>query len=128
MPAERFISKEELIRILTQHYYLKERTYFDIVIDLKVKNTETGKVPDMTINLERSIMGDKVSVQLPEDEIKGILKTYAQNHNESLYSYLYVGGVRRAGVHIDEDTPFFTGVMLYVKPITKKQDRCLQKK
>ena len=125
---EKFINSERFIQLLTEHFYLKEKTYFNIAIEMKIKETEHGETPDMTIYLERTILGDKVRTPLTEDEVKKVLASYAETPKESLSSYLYVGGIHHTGYFVEEDEAYFTGVMIYTKEKELKDEKCLQKK
>ena len=128
MATEKYISKEDCFQIITEYIYLKERTYFEVVPELRIKETAYGETPDMTLYLERSINGEKVRTILTDEDVKTILSTYVESPTEELESFLYNGGIHYMGYFNDQDTAYFSGVFLYIKQKEKKKPRYLHKK
>lgn len=69
----------------------------------------------MKLYLETIVDGERIRRLLTEDYIKEVLTAYVDTPKETLNSFQYVGGIHHVGLYVDEDTPFFEGVMIYLK-------------
>lgn len=53
-------------------------------------------------------------VYLHDNNINTALNKYADSLGYALKGYKFMGGVRRMGMFVDEDTPYFDGIELYM--------------
>ena len=84
------ISKEEFLKIVSDHC----SRVFD-------NGTENYNKPDELIPIY-------------DHDIDMALSEYANNMGYTLMDYRYIGGVRRMGMMVSEDTPYFEGIGLEV--------------
>ena len=121
-PTKRYISNEEFYEIIKNYFYLKDGIIYEVVPDVRIKETAFGETPDMTVYLEGTNNGEKVRFPLSEDEIKTILSNHVESPKEALDSYLYHGGIHYFYSATKKDYADFTGVFLYIrqKPLKER--------
>ena len=118
----RQINEDLFFRLLNQYYSIKMRDDIELVKELTVKYDSLGPYPDLGIYYESYIAGDKIRVKLSYEDIFEALDVYAQNQGLELVDFKYDGGVRKMGLQLDKDIPYFTGVCLRMreKSLVKK--------
>ena len=57
---------------------------------------------------------------LTEGDLKNVFQDYAEKADYDLVNFKYIGGIRKVGYFVDEDTPHFDGIELSVKPREKQ--------
>lgn len=58
-------------------------------------------------------------VNLTDGDIQKYLTIYASDLGYTLDNYKYIGGIHKTGYFVDEDTPHFDGIRLYLKEKAK---------
>lgn len=117
------INDKKFMHILNMYYSIKERRDIKLRLELGVKYDDIGMSPTIEIFYDNYIQGELVSVPVSEEEINEALRTYAKNLGYELDSFKYVGGVRRMGQLVSEDTPIFAGVILKFKNKVKTRKK-----
>lgn len=56
---------------------------------------------------------------LTEGDLRNVFQDYAEKADYDLVDFKYIGGIRKVGYFVDEDTPHFDGIELNVKPREK---------
>ena len=102
--VELLLNPDELKLILEK--YLKEQIGANVSIEQRLGVKYESFY--MTPTLEFIYNG----IALVDEEVNAALEEYAKSIGYKLDSFYYVGGVRRMGQFIDEDTPYFDGVKL----------------
>ena len=116
------LSKMDVLNIITSYY-------------------GEGKEYDVSTRMDLYLDGDKINIvfyivekydsvtneiRLTEGDLENVFKDYLSNTNYDFVDFKYVGGIRRVGYFVDEDTPYFEGIELSVKQKENvlKKDRC----
>ena len=126
-------SENEVIDILSNYYSKKLNKEITVKYDLGIKYEtvgngvyeETVAIPDINFYFEDTIehknVVAKITSYLSLETIEEILKDYAESLNYEYDSFQYLGGIRHAGYFVDEDTPHFDGMQIYVKEKSMKK-------
>ncbi len=114
------LSKDEVLDLITS-YYGEDKEY-DVTtrMDLSLEKDQ--------INIKFSIVenfdGITNIIRLTEGDLENVFKDYLSNTNYDFVDFKYVGGIRRVGYFVDENTPYFEGIEIRVKP----KEKVLKKK
>ncbi len=91
--------------------------------DEKVKAKKNLRIVNGELSLDffkvHEFIGKKdikiIETRLSEDDLRYIFEYYLKDTNYNLVDYKYIDGIRRVGYFVDEDTPHFDGIKLYIK-------------
>ena len=94
----------------------------DVIVqkELDIKYVNGLMSPNIRFYFDRYICGDKITVYLNNKDISRVLGNYASKQGCTLSGYKYIGGVRKVGYFVNENQPFFEGVVLEMKKVKKK--------
>lgn len=104
------ISKEEFLKIISDHCSRVFDTEVKVKAELGIRYLAVSMAPELKLHCE--VMGELVPIY--DHDIDMALSEYANNMGYTLMDYRYIGGVRRMGMMVSEDTPYFEGIGLEV--------------
>ena len=99
--------------------------------DEKVKAKKNLRIVNGDLSLDffkvQEFIGKKdikiIETRLSEDDLRYIFEYYLKDSNYNLVDYKYIGGIRKVGYFVDEDTPYFEGIKLYIKGREKTKQK-----
>ncbi len=102
------ISKEEFLDIMSN--YISNIANRNLAVEMEL-GVEYGAI-SMSPLIKLYVKEINRVIYLHENNINTALNEYADNLGYTLYDYKFIGGVRRMGIFVDEDTPYFDGIDL----------------
>lgn len=109
------LSKDEVLDLITSYYGEDKEYEVYTIIDLSINNNE----PNIDFYLVEDCDGITNEVKLTDGDLENVFKDYLSNTTYEFIDFKYKGGIRRVGYFVDEDTPYFEGIELRVKPKEK---------
>ncbi len=110
-----YLRKEVLERAIIDYYSQTTTNPLDVDIKLSIYEDEINIAIDL---LEYKGEGKLVCCEsrpLTMEDLEKVLLHYLKNSENSYESFKYMGGIRRVGYFMLEDTPIFEGIEITVK-------------
>ena len=104
------ISKEEFLNIMSNYMSNIANRKLSVEMELGVEYDTISMSPSIKLYIK---VFNRV-IYIHDNSINTALSEYANNLGYTLNDYKFIGGVRRMGMHVDEDTPYFDGIKLYM--------------
>lgn len=111
------INTDNFLKIIGKYY--SDIYHKNILVNYDIVIVNDDKL-DLKIYFKRINSRGISLITLNYDDILLPLRKYANSLDYELDGFKYCGGIRHVGYYIDEDTPHFDGVRLYLKE--KKQE------
>ncbi len=110
--VNKIIDANTFVEIISEYMKNKLNKTIDIKIDLGTYYDALGIGASIKLYYETLEENKSKKEIISEVEIKEALSKYVESESYQLGSYRYIGGVRRMGLFIPEDTPHFEGINL----------------
>lgn len=107
----------DIFLIIIGKYY-SDIYHKNILVNYNIRTDDNDKL-DLKIYFEKYNAQGIDIITLNYNDIFTSLKKYANSLGYELDSFKYCGGIRHVGYFIDEDTPYFEGVRLFMKEKNK---------
>ena len=123
MNKELPISRNDLLKMLSEYYSIKENRDLEVKDLLKIKYVKGKKIVDIKFYAEICIRGVKFDIFLKDRDVRDVLYNYAKNMGYILESYGYISDVKIRENSFGDVIPEFDGVMLYMHEKEKVRTR-----
>ncbi|MBQ6284931.1 MAG: hypothetical protein IJK67_01285 [Bacilli bacterium] len=122
------LCKEAFLLVVSNYYNELCGDNVQLKDELDVTYCLTGMGVDLKLYYEKEIDGKLEKVYVSNSIIWPALWEFARKYEYDLKSFCYIGGVRRMGMFISEDEPYFEGVRLKVSDLNKERRLSLIKR
>ena len=103
---------EEEVKSEIKKYYKKENVSLEVERELIL---ESNNLILHFYLVEKENNEEKRRVLLTQGDLKNVFENYLDGSSYDLVDFKYIGGVRKVGYFIDEETPYFSGIQLQLK-------------
>ena len=114
------IDRNSFLHLLSDYFSKKNDKKIDVKMDLTL---EYKKIDNIDNYYDSIIKSDFFYVEeskhertyLNKNDLEEALSYYVNQKDCLFDSFKYVGGIRHVGYYVDEDTPYFEGIRVFLK-------------
>ena len=122
------LCKEAFLLVVSNYYNELYKDNVQLKEELEPEYNTIGISINLKLYYEKEIDGKLEKVYVSNSIVRPALYEYARKYEYDLKSFCYIGGVRRMGMFISEDEPYFEGVRLKVSDLNKERRLSLIKR
>ena len=114
------IDRNSFLHLLSDYFSKKNDKKTDVKMDLTLeykKIDNIDKYYDSIIKIDFFYIEESnhKRIYLNKNDLEEALSYYVNQKDCLFDSFKYVGGIRHVGYYVDEDTPYFEGIRVFLK-------------